>query len=115
MSESVILVVDDEPMNYKLLRAILEHEGYSIDYAADGFKAVEMAKNSAYKLAIMDVRLPGIDGIETSRRIKQINPTIKIVGSSVSDINPNYVLFDYYLQKPISRSQLLEIVRACAN
>jgi len=112
MNKGTILVVDDEPINFKLLNAILEREGYSIDYASNGHKAIEMATGNNYNLIIMDLKMPEINGIEASRQIKKLKPDTNIVASSaINNMERNeYLLFNDFISKPINRSQLLEIV-----
>ena len=117
MKKGTILVVDDEPINFKLLNAILEREGYSVDYASNGHKAIEMATTNNYNLIIMDLKMPEINGVETSRQIKKIKPDTNIVASSaINNMERNeYLLFNDFISKPINRSQLLEIVEKFAR
>lgn len=117
MKKGTILVVDDEPINFKLLSAILEREGYSVDYASNGHKAIEMATINNYNLIIMDLKMPEINGVETSRQIKKIKPETNIVASSaINNMERNeYLLFNDFISKPINRSQLLEIVEKFAG
>lgn len=117
MKKGTILVVDDEPINFKLLNAILEREGYSVDYASNGHKAIEMATINNYNLIIMDLKMPEINGVETSRQIKKKKPETNIVASSaINNMERNeYLLFNDFISKPINRSQLLEIVEKFAG
>ena len=117
MKKGTILVVDDEPINFKLLNAILEREGYSVDYASNGHKAIEMATINNYNLIIMDLKMPEINGVETSRQIKKIKPATNIVASSaINNMERNeYLLYNDFISKPINRSQLLEIVEKFAR
>ncbi|MBO7573029.1 MAG: response regulator [Bacteroidales bacterium] len=117
MNNGSILVVDDEPINFKLLNAILGREGYAVEYAESGYRAVEMANSSDYNLIIMDIKMPGMDGIETSRRIKATKPDTKIIASSAVKTleKSEYLLFNDFISKPINRSQLLEIVEKFAD
>lgn len=117
MKNGSILVVDDEPINFKLLNAILEREGYSVSYASNGSKAIEMATKTDYNLIIMDLKMPEINGIETARQIKKIKPNTNIVASSaINNMERNeYLLFNDFISKPINRGQLLEIVEKFAG
>lgn len=112
MNTKRILVVDDEPINYVLLNAILKRLDYSVLYAEDGYKALDMIKEDDFALIIMDIKMPGMNGIETSRRIKAINPKIKIIASSaVRELEKEeYCLFNDFISKPINRIQLIEMV-----
>lgn len=117
MNKGTILVVDDEPINFKLLSVILEREGYAVEYADGGYRAVEMAEKSDYSLVIMDLKMPDLNGIETTRLIKKHKPNTNIVASSaVNNMKENeYMLFNDFLAKPINRGQLLEIVEKYAK
>ena len=66
-----MLVVDDEPMNRRLLQDILRKLGYDSDQAANGEEAVEAVKSQSYQLIFMDCRMPVIDGIEATRLIRE--------------------------------------------
>jgi CheY-like chemotaxis protein len=65
-----ILVVDDNPANVKLLRLLLEGEGYDVREAGDGRSALAVLRTFRPRLILMDVQLPGIDGLELTRRLK---------------------------------------------
>ncbi len=67
----LILVVDDVPANVKLLEAKLTNEYYDVITAKDGYEAIEQTKAKKPDLILLDVMMPGIDGFETCRRLKQ--------------------------------------------
>jgi two-component system cell cycle response regulator len=69
---AVILVVDDVPANVKLLEAKLTNEYYDVITAKDGFEAIEQAKKHKPDLILLDVMMPGMDGFETCRKMKEI-------------------------------------------
>ncbi len=73
-----ILVVDDEPGIRTTLSAILEEEGYNVVVADDGYKGIEAAKKTKFKIAFIDLKMPGINGVETFKRIKKNSPNIII-------------------------------------
>ena len=77
--EKRILVVDDETNMRATLADILSDEGYRIDTAADGLSAVEMCAQQNYDVVLLDVRMPGIDGVEAFRRIRRHNESIRVV------------------------------------
>jgi phosphoserine phosphatase RsbU/P len=66
-----ILVVDDIIKNIQLLGSILGKQGYAVSYATDGVKAIEMAACEPFDLILLDVMMPGMDGFEVCRRLKQ--------------------------------------------
>ena len=74
-----ILVVDDETNMRTTLADILGDEGYVIDTAVDGLSAVEMCKQNDYDVVLLDVRMPGIDGVETFRRIRRHSESVRVV------------------------------------
>lgn len=65
-----ILIVDDHPLNMKLARVLLESEGYEVHTASDAEEALSMLATFHPRLILMDIQLPGMDGIELTRRLK---------------------------------------------
>jgi CheY-like chemotaxis protein len=65
-----ILIVDDNPQNLKLARVLLSSEGYEIRTAADAEEALEILETFTPRLILMDLQLPGMDGLELTRRLK---------------------------------------------
>lgn len=76
-----ILVVEDEPINQKVISLILKNAGYAADLAGTGQQALFMAQQNAYDIILLDIGLPDIDGFEVSRVIRkeQRNDTVLIV------------------------------------
>ena len=80
MSElATILVVDDEPIMQEILGDFLREEGYSIDIAGSGEEGVELAQKSSYDCAIVDLMMPGIDGIETMQKLREIDTSLPVI------------------------------------
>ena len=69
-----ILIVDDVPANTRLLEAKLSAEYYQVASAKDGFEALRMARDWQPDLILLDVMMPGMDGFECCRRLKQTRP-----------------------------------------
>jgi two-component system cell cycle response regulator DivK len=65
-----VLVVEDNPLNMELILEILRSEGFTVDTVDDGEKAIKITEKSAYDLILMDIALPGIDGVEATKIIK---------------------------------------------
>jgi two-component system, NtrC family, response regulator HydG len=75
-----VLIVDDEPDTCANLSDILTDLGYPVDTAHDGFAALELVKKHAYDVALLDLRMPGMDGLELYRRIREVSAgTVAIV------------------------------------
>ena len=74
-----ILVVDDEPIMQEILGDFLREEGYSIDIAGSGEEGVELAQKSSYDCAIVDLMMPGIDGIETMQQLREIDTSLPVI------------------------------------
>jgi CheY-like chemotaxis protein len=79
MSPESILIVDDNAVNLKLARVLLEAEGYAVDVATDAEEALELLASVRPRLILMDLQLPGMDGLELTRRLKADPATRSIV------------------------------------
>lgn len=118
MSEQVnrILVVDDEERIRRLLKMYLEKEGYTIDEAEDGEIALRKAVSEDYDLILLDVMLPGIDGIEVCTRLRQVKATPIIMltakGEEMNRVQGFEVGADDYVVKPFSPREVIYRVKA---
>jgi len=74
-----ILVVDDERILRDLLKRILTREGYRVITANDGETAIQRAKDEHPDLIVMDLRMPGIDGVEVLKRLKEMDPSLEFI------------------------------------
>ena len=74
-----ILIVDDQYGIRILLTEVLEKEGYTTFQAANGFQAIDITKEQAPDLVLLDMKIPGMDGIEILKRLKQHDETIKVI------------------------------------
>jgi two-component system cell cycle response regulator DivK len=70
MSQNSILVVDDNPANAALVSFLLKKKGYEVRTAADAVEALAMVRDYAPRLIMMDIQLPGMDGLELTKRLK---------------------------------------------
>ncbi len=111
-----ILIVDDDESIRKTMKAILEDEGYQVDFADSGKEAVQKTNNAAYNLALLDIRLPDMDGVELLKLMKDSVPRtrkIMVTGypsmqNAISAVNKNA---DAYLVKPVDVEKLLDTVK----
>lgn len=78
-NKSIVLVVDDQPGIRRLLMEVLTEEGYIVYTAANGYEGMQKAKDLNPALILMDMKMPGMDGIETLRELKHINQADKVI------------------------------------
>jgi two-component system response regulator MprA len=111
-----ILVVDDDPEIASFLKRGLAYEGYTVDTASDGSQALVKAREKEPDLVILDIMMPGIDGIEVSKRLRQASnvPIIMLTakGTTADRVAGLDSGADDYLVKPFSLDELLARVRA---
>lgn len=79
LTSCAILVVDDNAANLKLARVLLEGEGYQVHTAVDAADALRVLSNCSPRLILMDIQLPGMDGLELTRQLKAANETRDIL------------------------------------
>lgn len=79
MSAIPVLIVDDSPVNLKLMRLLLTAAGYEVWTAQDAEEALEMLQSKCPRLILMDLQLPGMDGLELTRRLKADQATSSIL------------------------------------
>jgi two-component system, OmpR family, response regulator MprA len=110
-----VLVADDNDVAQRLCRRVLEKAGYVVLIAADGLQAVDVALAQHPSMILMDVAMPGIDGLEAMRRIKEAIPTMPIVIASAHSMASDRERFlaagaDNVLSKPFRLADLVAIV-----
>ncbi len=111
-----ILLVDDDSQIRSSLKAILEDEGYVVECAASGEEAIEKTNQTAYNLAILDIRLPDIEGTELLPLLKEVVPRtrkIMVTGypslkNAIASLNNKA---DFYLIKPVDIGMLLAVIK----
>ena len=115
----VVLVADDNEVAQRLCKRVLEKAGYGVLIAADGLQAVDAALNQHPSMILMDVAMPGIDGLEAMRRIKTAMPGMPIVIASAHSMASDRERFlasgaDKVLSKPFRLADLISIVEQLA-
>jgi DNA-binding response OmpR family regulator len=114
--KSTILVVDDEPVARQSLTDILKLEGYNVASAPNGHAAVEHVRMQPIDLLIVDLRMPGMDGLEVVQVVNQISPETEVIlltafGSTETAIQALRLRIHDYLLKPASPTQVLASVK----
>jgi len=116
---SLILIVEDNEKNMKLVRDVLQAKGYTTIEAVTGEEGVRLATERKPDLILMDIQLPGINGIEALRELRANPDTATIpaiaVTASVMQQDRKHITeagFDGYLGKPLNLKEFLEAVRA---
>jgi CheY-like chemotaxis protein len=114
-----ILIVDDNPVNLKLVRILLASEGYDVQTAADAEEALRMLRQSRPAMILMDIQLPGIDGLELTRRLKADPATrdIRILGLTAYAMKGDEEKIlaagcDGYIAKPIDTRSLPSVIES---
>jgi DNA-binding response OmpR family regulator len=111
-----VLVVDDEENLVDLVRGYLEHEGFSVWAAFDGPSAVEAARTHLPDVVVLDLMLPGFDGLEVCRRLRQFSDAYVLMLTARTDEVDRVVGLevgaDDYLGKPFSPRELVARVKA---
>jgi len=111
-----ILVVDDDPGIVSVLRRGLAFEGYAVNTASDGAEALAKLRDKEPDLVILDIMMPGIDGIEVSKRLRQVSdiPILMLTakGTVVDKVAGLGSGADDYLVKPFEFDELLARVKA---
>jgi two-component system response regulator MprA len=115
-----ILVVEDDAKMAELLRRGLSSEGHSVDIAGDGLKALEKGQSLPFDAIVLDIMLPGLDGLSVARRLRSGGVSVPILmltaRDSVSDIVRGLdVGADDYLTKPFSFEVLAARLRVIAR
>ena len=115
-STSTVLVVDDEQRLRDLVRGYLEHEGFNVLTAADGQVALELARQHGPDVVVLDLMLPGLDGLEVCRRLRTFSNAYVIMltakAEEIDRIVGLEVGADDYVTKPFSPRELIARVRA---
>jgi CheY-like chemotaxis protein len=118
MAAEQVLVVEDNEKNMKLFRDVLQATGFRTLEATTGEDAVELALANEPALVLMDVQLPGIDGLEALSRLRQDErtasiPVLALTAQAMAGDRERFLEagFDGYLSKPVDVAELIEAVR----
>ena len=111
-----ILVVDDEAAIRDTMRMILEYEGYECITAASGAEGLTAAEREAPDLVFLDIKMPGMDGLETLSRLRGMNDTLPVVivsahGTASSALEAGRLGAFRFIEKPLSKDYVLDAIR----
>ena len=111
-----ILLVDDEKTLLEYLSKRLLRQGFIVKATFSGEEALEAAKEENYDVAVVDLKMPGIDGVETQRRLREIQPFIQCIvltghGSIQSALQSGQEDAFRYLLKPVDHDKLMDAIR----
>ena len=118
VSGELILIVEDQPLNRKLVRDVLQAKGYRTLESETGEEGVRLAREHRPALVLMDIQLPGINGIEALEQLRadaltRAIPVVAVTASAMAQ-NRQQILaagFDAYQPKPIDVKLFLRVVR----
>ena len=116
MSKARILIIDDDENIRKVLETILEDEGYIVETAETAKKGIEESERAFYNLALIDVRLPDMEGIELLSKLRNTKPKMRkiiVTGyptlqNAVAAVNKGA---DAYVMKPFEVDKILQTIR----
>ena len=115
---STVLIVEDNEKNMKLARDVLQAKGYATLEAATGEEGVRLAKEKVPDLVLMDIQLPGINGIEAFKQIRADGRTARIpvvaLTASVTPTDRSQITaagFDAFVGKPINLKEFVDTVK----
>ncbi|MGD0232270.1 MAG: response regulator [Syntrophorhabdales bacterium] len=114
MEQVRILLVDDEEHIRLLFKEELEEEGYSIDLASNGFEALEILKRGRFDLIVLDIKMPGMDGIQTLSEIKKLNKDQHVIlCSAYGEFKQDFSSWvsDAYVVKSADMRELKETIK----
>ena len=111
-----ILIVDDDETIRTTMKAILEDEGYLVDLASTGEEAIQLTMKTTYNIALLDIRLPDMEGVELLKLMRDNVPRtrkVMVTGypsmqNAIAALNKNA---DAYLLKPLDNDKLLNLVK----
>jgi two-component system nitrogen regulation response regulator NtrX len=111
-----ILVVDDEPAIRETMRMTLEYEGYEVLAASSGAEGVALVERESPDLVFLDIKMPGMDGIEALGRMRSIRDTLPVVivsahGSAATALEAGRLGAFRFIEKPLSKDYVLDAAR----
>lgn len=116
MNQTTILIVDDDPSINELLQSVMQEEGWKTNSAVDGDQAIKSFHENLPDLVILDIMMPGIDGVEVCRHIADTSSVPIIMLSALSALDDKVRCLDVgaddYITKPFQTRELIARVKA---
>ena len=114
-SGKTVLIVEDDRFNALILENFVKPTGIGVLVAATGELSVEMARNNRVDIILMDIKLPGITGIEATHQIREFNTTVPIIAQTAyaTDTDKESAITEGcngFISKPINRLELLRLM-----
>lgn len=115
-----ILIVDDEPSILKSLSGLLSDEGFEVSTASNGYEAIQLVSTESPDLILLDIWMPGLDGIETLTEIKKENPHIQVIiitghGTIETAVNATKLGAFDFIEKPLSIDKVIVAINNALN
>jgi CheY-like chemotaxis protein len=118
-----ILVAEDNQVNQLLMASLLKKLGHRFDLVGDGAAAVEAVQNTTYDVVLMDVQMPGVDGVEATHLIRALDgpaketPVIALTANAMAGDRERYLAagMNGYVSKPIDLGQLTAAIDSVAG
>lgn len=109
------LIVDDNKLNLLVADKMLSKENFDCSTIDNGFDAIELAKENQYDIILMDINMPKLNGIGTTKRIREFDPKTPIIALTAVDITQlnrqiMHAGLNDYILKPYNKNHLLEII-----
>ncbi len=120
MHPITVLLVDDERDYLDLSAKRLSLRGFAVSVASSGHDALELARRRAFDVAVLDVKMPGMDGLECLRQLRQLHPHMQAIlltgHADLSETSQGFALGAFeYLIKPVHIDELVEsLLNACS-
>ena len=116
--KSKVLIIDDNISMFKTLAFVLKHKGHDVLTASDGLEALELVKQKSFDIIFLDIKMPGMNGIDVFRKIKQINSKITVMmmtAYAVEDLIQEALREGArgIIYKPLNIDKMLEIINEC--
>ena len=114
-TQKKVLVIDDDYYICKSISQLLENEDMLVDYENNISAGIDRLLADKYEVIILDIHLPGIDGVSMMPVLKEITPSSKVILVSADDVvdvlnQYSNVVVENFIQKPINRERLLNII-----